>query len=220
MPCARSSQSRENYRSTATRESKRQVHDYQHERSNRDADATKTRLQVRDRRVRTTLREPPDLGAEASVLVERKHYDHGDQPQLRDEAGRYRAEKHDVEDAGEDQHGQRGQHDRAEPPYHAPCDLEPRGRVEFLCEYRRERERAEERPAERNYYRGHMDEQDEEPQCKHLCACSPPCAALAREYVEGGAYRSRRYVTKLPGTLAPRLSAVRREGQLSSSTRV
>src|SRR5260370_25789104 len=168
MPCARSSQSRENYRSTATRESKRQVHDYQHERSNRDADAPKTRLYGRDRRVRTALREPPDVGAEASVLVERKHYDHGDQHQLHYEDRRYRAEKHDVEDAGEDQHGQRGQHDRAEPPYHAPCDLEPRGRVEFLCEYRRDRERAEKRPAERYYYRRHMAEQDHEPPSKHL----------------------------------------------------
>ena len=35
-----------------------------------------------------------------------------------------------------------------------------------------------------------------------------------------GAYRSRLYVTKLPVTRAPRLSAVRREGQLSSSTSV
>ena len=78
----------------------------------------------------------------------------------------------------------------------------------------------EERPAERNYYRGHMDEQDDEPQCKHLCACSPPCRHWQENTLKVGAYRSRRYVTKLPVTRAPRLSAVRREGQLSSSTSV
>ena len=108
-------------------------------------------------RTRTRGREPPDLRADTSILIERESDTRHHEYQLDREQNRNAADEQHVEDSGHDQHRQRRQDDRAEAANDSAGDLIRAGGVEFLGQDGGERESAEQRSAERDDH-GNDDE--------------------------------------------------------------
>ena len=92
-------------------------------------------------------------------MIEREPDHHDHEHQFDREQNRNAADEQHVEDTGHDQHGERGEYDRAEPANDLAGDADPRGRIKFRGQHGSERERAEQRSTERDDHGNDVHEQ-------------------------------------------------------------
>ena len=100
-------------------------------------------------------------------MIKRESDNDDHEYQLDREQNRNAANEQHVEDTGHDQHGQRSEYDRAEAANDLTRDADPRRRIEFRGQHRRECEGAEQRAAERDDNSDNMNEQYDEAKAQH-----------------------------------------------------